>query len=349
MKEDQNFINGSINDDGYDETSIYEELEKEKEEKQKQEEQEREAYEKERKAGEDKEDELKRVNALEEEPVIEAGNPKLPEKDVSNYLIYIQAHTGQQMVEKTVREKIETASKAAAAYMLLRASNTKSYSVSDIHTNATRVKQTLDLANMHETDLDDMLRSLEGLVKGVNGQLRSLYGYPEDFPAYVDKMKTLVSSLMTSDNRSAEYKNMVNALKEVSELDPNSAMLTQDEIISKNYKAMESLEKYMKGKKRVRKTDVGKEHFDNALDALSIMSEHNAMLGDKAQSIVDRINEVRGSEAPEHENHVSLSNYGAERAVRAKETRIEKAKEKKLEITMDKSKIKQKEMNHPMI
>ena len=33
MKEDQNFINGSINDDGYDETSIYEELEKEKEEK----------------------------------------------------------------------------------------------------------------------------------------------------------------------------------------------------------------------------------------------------------------------------------------------------------------------------
>ena len=345
---EDNFISGSINDPDED---IYESIEKEKEEKKKQEEELRKESEKTEKKMKEDEDVMYRSENLEErfDDGMEPGNKRMAQDDINKYIIYIQAKTGQDKIEKSVREKIDTVAKAAAAYMLLKADNTKEFSESLINKNATKVKQTLDLANMHEIELNDMLRDSQGVRVGVNTRLRDLYGRPQDLAGYVKEMKQLYDSLMTSDNRTAEYKNMVNSIKAVSELDPNNAMLTEDDIISKNYKAMESIEKYMKGKKRVRKTDVGVEHFNNAVDGLSIMAKYNPMLADKAQAIEDRINEVRGSEAENHKDHISLADFGAERAIKAKEVRIEKAKEKKREITMDKSKYKQKEMTHPHI
>lgn len=365
---DDDFVSGSINDDE-EEIDVYEEIEKEKEKQKnlamsyiddaKKEEEERqqakeeeEAYqkkEKEKQPDEPKDDEIQRVNALEEEFQLEAGNPKLNRFDVDKYITFIVANSAYENAEKSVREKIDILSKNIAAYMLLRASNTEKFSESLIKKNAEKVKQTFDLSNMHEVEIDRMLSEPDELVKGVNSHLRDLYGRPKDLKAYVDQMKKLSDSLMSSDNRTADYKNMVKCIKEVSELNPNDAMLSEDEIISRNYKALEAVEKYMKGKKRVRKTDAGVEHFDNALDALSIMVEHNPMLADKAQSIVDRINYVRGAEAENHKDHVDLANYGAERAVKAKEKRIEKSKEKKRELTMDKSKLMQKDMMHPRI
>ncbi len=272
-------------------------------------------------------------------------NGKMSAEDEKKYYSYMESHTGDKIKEKSPREKIEALSKAAAAYMMVKATSTRVYNTNTIHKNATKIKQTLDLSNLHEIDVDDMLSSPENLKKGVNERLNHLYGNEKNFDEYIKKMKTLSENLMSDDNRSKEYKAMVRCIKEVAQLKPGD----KDEIISKNYKLMESVEKYMKGKKRVRKTEVGVEHFNNALDALAIMNEYNPMLTDKVASLVDRVNEVRGSELADHKDHVDIADFGAERAVEAKAKRIERTKEKKRELTMDKEMLKNKELTHPTV
>ena len=350
MKDFENYNPGSIND--YEDDDLYEEVEKKTAASQKKtanpkkEEESIVSYFK-----EDDDDELRRQDELnidENEELanhFKGGNKRLSEENQKKYFDYISKHTGDTVKEKTPREKRENLSKAAAAYMMLKASSTKSYDIGTIRKNATKLKQTLDIDNMRETDIDAMLTDPEELRKGVNSQLETLYGKEAGFEAYIKSMKTLADSMMSDEKRTSEYKNMVKCIKDISEAKPGD----KDDIISKNYKLMESVEKYMKGKKRVRKTSAGVEHFDNALDALAIMLEHNPMLSDKVAVIVDRINEVRGSEAENHKDHVDINKYGAERAVEAKKKRIEKTREKKMERTLDKDKLKKKEMSRPTL
>jgi hypothetical protein len=364
----------SINDyddsfeSSYEDVEDEEEKEKEERERKEQEEREAEAYKvQEKKNYEAKtgktrntdkkvedlsEDELHRElnNTFEVEDGKEllGENGKMTLQQDAEYRKYIDEHTGPEFKNKRMKEKIDTLSKAAAAYMLVKATTTEKFSRDLIHTSAGKIKQTLDIANLHESEIDEMLKSPETLQKGVNNQLAHLYAPGKNFGDYIKKMKTLSENLMTDDNRSAEYKNMVKYIKEVAGMNPSEAEAKKDEIILKNYKLMQAIEKYMKGKKRVRKTDIGVEHFDNALDALSIMNDFNPSLNDKVDSIVDRINEVRGSEASDHKDHVSIKEYGAERAIKAKEARVEKEKSKKLEKTLDKDKLKKKQIEHKL-
>ena len=136
---EDNFISGSINDPDED---IYESIEKEKEEKKKQEEELRKESEKTEKKMKEDEDVMYRSENPEErfDDGMEPGNKRMAEDDINKYIIYIQAKTGQDKIEKSVREKIDTVAKAAAAYMLLKADNTKEFSESLINKNATNVK-----------------------------------------------------------------------------------------------------------------------------------------------------------------------------------------------------------------
>lgn len=292
--------------------------------------------------------ELNNTFEVEEGKNLLGENGKMTLQQDAEYRKYIAEHTGPEFKDKRMKEKIDTLSKAAAAYMLVKATTTEKFSRDLIHTSASKIKQTLDIANLHENQIDEMLKSPENLQKGVNNQLANLYATGKNFADYIKKMKTLSENLMTDDNRSAEYKNMVKYIKEVAGMNPAEAEAKKDDIILKNYKLMQAIEKYMKGKKRVRKSDVGVEHFDNALDALSIMNDYNPSLNDKVDSIVDRINEVRGAEAADHKDHVSIKDYGAERSKRAKEARVEKEKNKKLEKTLDKDKLKKKQIEHKL-
>lgn len=292
--------------------------------------------------------ELNNTFEVEEGKNLLGENGKMTLQQDAEYRKYIDEHTGPEFKDKRMKEKIDTLSKAAAAYVLVKATTTEKFSRNLIHTSASKIKQTLDIANLHENQIDEMLKSPENLQKGVNNQLANLYAPGKNFADYIKKMNTLSENLMTDDNRSAEYKNMVKYIKEVAGMNPAEAEAKKDDIILKNYKLMQAIEKYMKGKKRVRKSDVGVEHFDNALDALSIMNDYNPSLNDKVDSIVDRINEVRGAEAADHKDHVSIKDYGAERSKRAKEARVEKEKNKKLEKTLDKDKLKKKQIEHKL-
>ncbi|MBQ9721806.1 MAG: hypothetical protein IJV64_14105, partial [Oscillospiraceae bacterium] len=67
---------------------------------------------------------------------------------------------------------------------------------------------------------------------------------------------------------------------------------------------------YTKGKKSVRMTKQGRESFDLAMTALAIAAKNgDPAARQRAQDLVDRINEVRGAADPKHRNHVSLQGY----------------------------------------
>ena len=270
----------------------------------------------------------------------------------AEYRAYIEAHTGADMKDKKPREKIETLARVATAYMLMKAPTTKRYSENIINRRAEKIKQTLDLTDLHEHEIDAMLSSPEMLQKGVNHQLTTLYAHKSDKKSmsdYVKKMKTLADNMPMDDSRSAAYNTMAKCIKDIAGMDPAKAEKNKDEIIAKNYKLMQSIEKNIGGKERVRRTTAGVEHFNTALDALSIMNDHNPALNDKTDAIVDKINYTRGAEDGKHKDHVNIKNYGAARSIEAKKNRAQKAKDRRIERTLDKDKLKKKQMEHPQM
>ena len=67
------------------------------------------------------------------------------------------------------------------------------------------------------------------------------------------------------------------------------------------------------------------------------------------EHLVDKINYTRGSERYNHKDHVDIKDFGDKRSVEAKKARVQKAKERRLERTLDKDKLKKKQMEHPTL
>ena len=266
----------------------------------------------------------------------------------AEFRAYIEAHTGPDMKDKKPREKLETLASLATAYMMLKASSPKKkFSTNMIHRMSEKIKQTLDLTDLHEAEIDDMLSSLEKLRKGVNHRLTTLYANTQaekNMSEYIRNMKTLADNMPMDESRSKDYNVMAKCIKDIATMNPNAS---RDELIAKNYKLMQSIEKNINGKERVRRTDMGVEHFNTSLDALAIMTTYNPALEDKTGAIVDKINYTRGSEMEAHKDHVDIKNFGTKRAIDAKKNRAEKAKERRLERTLDKDKLKKKQMEMP--
>ena len=273
-------------------------------------------------------------------------NMTVSSQNKDKFKAYIDSHTGKELAEKKPREKIDTLAKATTAYMLME-SGAKRYNENVIHRKAEKIKQTLDLDDLHEVEINAMLSSPAKLKKGVNHQLNTLYAPNDNIKDYVKKMKVLAENMPMEDNRSAQYNTMANCIKEVSEIDP--AKTSRDRIIVKNYKLMQSIERNIQGKERVRRTNSGMECFNTALDALAIMNDHNPALNDKTNSIVDKINYTRGSERSNHKDHIDIKEFGAARSVEAKKARVQRAKERRLERTLDKDKLKKKQMERPTL
>ena len=88
---------------------------------------------------------------------------------------------------------------------------------------------------------------------------------------------------------------------------------------------------YTKGKKSVRTFEGGRERFDNALDAASILTKYAEGSNKRIGQIVNRINKVRNAEKNK-DDAVDLNKYGAQRAQEHKKAKEEaKAKPKKEE------------------
>ncbi len=263
----------------------------------------------------------------------------------AEYRAYIEAHTGEELKQKNPREKINSLAMAATAYMFMKAGNTKRFNANLIHRRAEKIKQTLDFEDLHEAEIDKMIASPDSLRRGINHQLRKLYAPKDNFKDYIKNMKSLSENMMEVDNRNPKYNAMAKAIKDVAALDPEKA--TKDEIMVKNYRLMQNIEKNIKGRERVRRTDMGVDHFNTALDALSIMNDSNKALNAKTDAIVDSINYARGSESPNHKDHVDIKEFGVQHSAKAKAARTQRAREKKMERTLDKDKLKKKQMERP--
>lgn len=87
------------------------------------------------------------------------------------------------------------------------------------------------------------------------------------------------------------------------------AALTDPEMKDSS-RIFDAVEKYTKGKKSVRKTQEGRDSFNLAMKAMAIVAKNgDPVAQQRAQNLVDRINEVRGTKAPEHKGHVSLETF----------------------------------------
>ena len=264
----------------------------------------------------------------------------------AKYQAFIAEHTGAELAKKKPREKIDTLAKASTAYMMMM-SGAKTFNENVINRKADKIKQTLDLDDLHEVQIDKMISSPEKLKRGVNHQLEALYAPKTDLKEYVDQMKVLADNMPMDDSRSAAYNTMAKCIKDVAAIKPGET--SKDMIVVKNYKLMASIENNIKGKERVRRTAAGKDHFNTSLDALSIMNSHNTELNSKTNSIIDKINYARGSSVASHRDHVAIDTFGAARSIEAKKARKVREKEKRLEKTLDKDKLKKKQMERPTL
>jgi len=117
--------------------------------------------------------------------------------------------------------------------------------------------------------------------------------------ALTDPMKRQLRQLgasMQVEGRSEEWKKLHDALS-----DPN---------MNDTSKIFDAVEAYTKGRKSVRKTREGRESFDLAMTALAIAADKaDPAAKQRAQNLVDRINDVRGAKDSKHKNHVSLDAY----------------------------------------
>ena len=111
------------------------------------------------------------------------------------------------------------------------------------------------------------------------------------------QMLTLGASMETK-GRSDEWKNL-------------HAALTDPEMKDSS-RIFDAVEQYTKGKKSVRKTQEGQDSFDLAMKAIAIAAKNgDPVAKQRAQNLVDRINEVRGTQDPKHKDHASLEAFEA--------------------------------------
>ena len=217
---------------------------------------------------------------------------KMPREKTFHH--YIHLHTGTAVNKLSDEKLTEYAAKVGAAVFLQMEPN-EQFDLKKLHKVAdTLAKNQNFRAAVREAgpeNLRDMLRS--GNVQDLT---RMIAGTPERY--HIDQNAAMKLNeyydMMKTEGRSTEWQNLKKA---VGEAEKDSAPV------------FDAVEKYLKGKKSVRRHQEGRDSVDLALNILSTV----AFSGDKvamerAQILVDRINEVRGAE-PGSRDYVDLRDY----------------------------------------
>lgn len=137
---------------------------------------------------------------------------------------------------------------------------------------------------------------------------------------YIEDMKKLHATMMSSKKRSPEYQKFASAVEEVAKLKPGSADF---EAASQkaNEALLQTITVYTQDKEKVRFRDDGVARFDNTMDALSIMKDNIPGIGVVIDARVNSINKSRKAENTDHKDHLDLGKYGAAHAQKAYEKR----------------------------
>ncbi len=153
--------------------------------------------------------------------------------------------------------------------------------------------------------------------------IRDRYQVPkENQAAFIREMQQLKQNMMPKKGTSDEYKALYDAVSHIADMDPNAKGIDV-KLMFGNEKLLNAIKTYSAGKKSVRRTDDGKERFNNCMDSLAILKKHvpGGGMQEEAKKLVDRVNEVRKAPEAGQKNHLDLSAYGGQRAKEARSAR----------------------------
>ena len=145
--------------------------------------------------------------------------------------------------------------------------------------------------------------------------VNSIYGVePSRQEAYLKEMKMLAENMMPKEGRTPLYQNFHQAVQDAASIDLNQPGASE-KIAEANKKLIKAIKDYTKGKKKVRSSQDGRDRFDNAMDALSIVSlfSRDAERMD-VKELVTRVNTVRDAKTASNKDFVSMRKHGGERA-----------------------------------
>ena len=127
-------------------------------------------------------------------------------------------------------------------------------------------------------------------------------------------MKMLAENMMPKEGRTPLYQNFYQAVQDAAAIDLNQPGASE-KIAEVNKKLVKAIKDYTKGKKKVRSSQDGRDRFDNAMDALSIVGlfSRDAERMD-VKELVTRVNTVRDAKTASNKDYVSMRRYGGERA-----------------------------------
>ena len=250
----------------------------------------------------------------------------------NEYDRYISGHTGEKM-GSTKEKMVDNLAKIYAAHLLKRGNN--KFSVSKIHLYMNSMKDNLVLAELSQEELQNCLETPEKAINKVESIRKELYSIkPVDYEAYCSDMKKLLNNMKDSKGRSPEYKDLVRCVERAANLQNKEfgdEFSKETAYTQSAFLLSFAITNYTKGKKSVRTFEGGRERFDNALDAASILTKYAEGSNKRIGQIVNRINKVRNAEKNK-DDAVDLNKYGAQRAQEHKKAKEDaKAKPKKEE------------------
>ncbi len=256
---------------------------------------------------------------------------KKPAKE-NPYTKYMLRHTGEN--KGTTQEKlVDDLTKVYTAHLLENAKQKFSASQVDDFMDSIRVNLLLD--DLNKNDLEACLVNPKEAIKKAESIRTDLYKIePADYDNYVKDLQKLLDNMKNSKGRSTEYKDLETCVKRAAEL-PNKEFSSEEAkagaYMQSAFLVTFAITNYTKGKKSVRTFEGGRERFDNALDAASIVTKYAKNSNKRIDQIVDRINVVRNDK----KHPVRLEDYGAKRAEEYKKAKEEAKNKPKKDATKD--------------
>ena len=237
--------------------------------------------------------------------------------DRVSYTRYMELHTADRR-GNTPDEMADNLSRNLAAYAL-RKLNTK-FDLKVLHKTAAMLKDLycLDVLKNDPASLKKMLKDPMEAAKAGRRMRDSFYGVAEEQrDEYIRKMQKLSANMVDPSGHSKEYRRFCDCVIRASELGTTTAGMSEEKraeaFRQANIDLMDAAFQYSKGKEKLRRSREGNACIANALDAVSIVTQHTELAHIRAQRWIDGINAVRRPEQQIDGQNLQ-SNYGANRA-----------------------------------
>ena len=240
-------------------------------------------------------------------------------KNQKSYDTYIKLHSGMNALKS--KESFQSLFTKCLAAEALKAEN-KKFDIKLIHRAAKNIEDLPTFKALSQDEIVAAMAKPSELEKMQKRFVREALGVNENNREnYKNSMQALKNNMKSKEGRSTEYQNLYDAVDAVANLDLDN---NGEQFTAANKRLLLAVKNYIKGKEKVRTSQGGKDRFDNAMDALSIMYQNVPGLKRTIEGMISGVNSKRNVKEGDAK-FVRLGNYGAERAAERKQ-QIEAAK-----------------------